>query len=101
MLPGFASLKAFGELFVEPSEFVDEIYDIVSAQIKFRDWVEAFVTSWTRQHVLPPSLRLCCVVWQALEELQAKINKSRCRVTPKIMSMALGVMNKKSDPESS
>jgi len=41
-------LKAFGELFVEASEFVDEIYDIVSAQIKFRDWVEAFVTSWTR-----------------------------------------------------
>jgi hypothetical protein len=80
MRPGFASLKAFGELFVEASEFVDEIYDIVSAQIKFRDWVEAFVTSWTRQHVLPPSLRLCCVVWQALEELQAKINKSRCRV---------------------
>jgi hypothetical protein len=85
MLPGFISLKAVGELLVKPSEFVDEICNIVSAQIEFRDRVEVFVTSWTRQHGLPPSLIICCVVWQALDKIaNNKINKSRCRVTMSI-----------------
>jgi len=84
MLSGFASYKTFGELFVEASEFVNESCNIVSAQVKFRDSVEVFVTSWTREHGLPPPFRVCCVVWQALDGIAN--NKSISRVVGLVFS---------------
>jgi hypothetical protein len=77
VFPGFASYKALGELFVETSEFVHERRNIVSAQVKFRDWVEVFVTSWTREHGLPPPFRVCCVVWQASDRIANEKSISR------------------------
>jgi len=37
-----------------------------------------FVTSWTREHSLPPPFMVCCVVWQALDGIAN--NKSISRV---------------------
>jgi hypothetical protein len=45
MLPGFAPLKAVGELFVESFEFIAETFDIAFAKVKFWDWIKVFVTS--------------------------------------------------------
>ena len=38
---------------------------------------EVFVTSWTREHGLPPSLTVCCVVWQALGRIADKKSLGR------------------------
>ena len=77
VFPGFASYKTVGELFVEASEVIDESCNIVSAQVKFRDWVEVFVTSWTRELSLPTPFKVCCVVWQALDGIANKKSISR------------------------
>jgi hypothetical protein len=45
MLPGFASLKAIGELFVKSFEFITETFDIALTKVKFWDWIKVLVTS--------------------------------------------------------